>query len=179
MEVFFSFEKSRYYSICMAVLLASMIQACSSRPMAPQPGAYAPPMRSGSVCGEPFPLSPSMIGRLNQPYEIGGQTFYPMASAAGFSEEGVAAWYGIPFHGQATASGEIFDRNLMTAAHPALPMNTCVKVTNLANGYWLVLRINDRGPFNDARVLDTSEAAAKYLDFYQQGTTQVRIEVLP
>jgi len=91
-------------------------------------------------------------------------------------EVGEASWYGPGFHGQETANGETFNQNEMTAAHPNLPMGTKAKVTNLENGKKVDVRINDRGPYTQSRVIDLSSAAAKKLDMKGDGSTQVKIE---
>jgi rare lipoprotein A len=93
-------------------------------------------------------------------------------------QEGVASWYGPGFHGRRTATGEIFDQYELTAAHPSLPLGTRVMVTNLRNGRAVEVRINDRGPFVDGRVIDLSYAAARVLGMVGPGTTRVRVEVL-
>lgn len=94
------------------------------------------------------------------------------------TEEGKASWYGGKFHGRKTASGETFDKNAMTAAHRTLPFGTLARVTNLDNGLVAVVRINDRGPWIDGRILDGSEAVARELDYRGRGITRVRVEVL-
>ena len=94
-------------------------------------------------------------------------------------EFGEASWYGPGFHGQETASGETFNQKEMTAAHPSLPMGTKAKVTNLENGKKVEVRINDRGPSADGRVIDLSSAAAKKLDMKKDGSDQVKIETKP
>jgi rare lipoprotein A (peptidoglycan hydrolase) len=94
-------------------------------------------------------------------------------------EVGEASWYGPGFQGQATANGETFNQKDMTAAHPTLPMGTKAKVTNLENGKKIEVRINDRGPYAEDRVIDLSKAAAKKLDMKEDGTTQVKIETKP
>ncbi|MFA6162705.1 MAG: septal ring lytic transglycosylase RlpA family protein [Methylobacter sp.] len=94
-------------------------------------------------------------------------------------EVGEASWYGPGFQGQETASGETFDQKEMTAAHPTLPMGTKAKVTNLENNKKVEVRINDRGPYGEDRVIDLSGAAAKKLDMKEDGTTQVKIETKP
>ena len=91
---------------------------------------------------------------------------------------GVSSFYGTDFHGKLTANGEVFDMYGLTAAHKTLPLNTTVRVTNLANNKSLILRINDRGPYIKGRILDCSYGAAKKLDFIIQGTTKVRIEII-
>ena len=91
---------------------------------------------------------------------------------------GVSSWYGPNFHGKLTANGEVYDMYGVTAAHKTLPLNTVCRVTNMANKRSLILRINDRGPYIKGRILDCSYGAAKKLDFINQGTTKVKIEVI-
>ena len=91
---------------------------------------------------------------------------------------GIASYYSETLHGRRTASGELYDKRALTAAHPALPFGSRVRVTNLANGRSVVVRINDRGPHVKERVIDLSYAAARELQFIGQGTTRVRLEVL-
>ena len=114
----------------------------------------------------------------SKPYAVRGKTYYPLQSARGFVEEGIASWYGPGFHGKRTANGEKYDMNAMTAAHKILPLGTFVRVTNKNNGRSLVLRINDRGPFVNDRVIDLSRAAADKLDVLAKGTAPVRITAL-
>jgi rare lipoprotein A len=94
------------------------------------------------------------------------------------AEIGIASWYGAEHHGRRTASGEPFDMNAATAAHPTLPFGTQVRVTNLANGRAIVLRVNDRGPFVGGRIIDVSRHAAGQLGFRRAGTARVRVEIL-
>ena len=100
------------------------------------------------------------------------------ASAPGWTETGVASWYGIPFHGRRTASGEIYDMRELTAAHPKLPFGTRVRVHNLDNDKRVDVRINDRGPFAKQRIIDVSRRAAESLDMVGPGTARVRITVV-
>lgn len=95
------------------------------------------------------------------------------------SETGLASYYGHQYHGRTTANGETYDENQLTAAHRTLPFDTRVRVTNLTNGKEVVLRINDRGPFVDGRIIDVSYRAAGELDFVAAGVVKVRVEVLP
>jgi rare lipoprotein A len=97
------------------------------------------------------------------------------APAPGWSETGIASWYGNPYHGRAAASGEIYDMNQMTAAHRTLPFGSVVKVTKLDDGKNVEVRINDRGPFVDGRIIDLSRAAARQLGLIGPGTAMVRI----
>lgn len=111
-----------------------------------------------------------------KPYTIRGITYYPLASGVGFSEEGIASWYGKDFHGKKTANGEVYDMYGMTAAHKLLPFNTQVRVTNLNNGKSIVVRVNDRGPFVEKRVIDLTHTGASNLGMLGPGTTRVRVE---
>lgn len=110
------------------------------------------------------------------PYIWNGMSYTPLQTAAGYSEEGVASWYGMKFHGYETANGEIYDMYAMTAAHKTLPLPSYARVTNLENGQSVIVRVNDRGPFHGDRTIDLSWAAAKKLDFHDQGVASVRIE---
>lgn len=96
----------------------------------------------------------------------------------GFTETGVASWYGVPYHGRPSASGEIFDMEKLTAAHRVLPFQTWVEVTNLSNGKQVEVRITDRGPFVRGRIIDLSLAAARQLDMVGAGTARVRLKVI-
>ncbi len=113
-----------------------------------------------------------------RPYRVGGKVYYPLPSAQGYVEEGVASWYGPGFHGKTTASGERYNMYAYTAAHRILPMGTKVLVTNLENGRQVIVRINDRGPFVKGRIIDLSFAAARALGMHQKGTAWVRIQAL-
>jgi rare lipoprotein A (peptidoglycan hydrolase) len=101
------------------------------------------------------------------------------AAKSNHKEVGEASWYGPGFHGKETANGETFNQNKMTAAHPSLPLGTKAEVTNLENGKKVEVRINDRGPYAEDRVIDVSRAAAKRLGMEEQGTTEVKIETKP
>ncbi|MCL4235311.1 MAG: septal ring lytic transglycosylase RlpA family protein [Deltaproteobacteria bacterium] len=96
----------------------------------------------------------------------------------GWSQSGTACWYGGEFHGRRTASGEIFDENKLTAAHPSLPFGTIVRVTNTANDRSVLVRINDRGPWKRGRIIDLSRAAADQIGMIQTGLAEVEIEVV-
>lgn len=101
------------------------------------------------------------------------------AQQAGDIEEGSATWYGSRYHGRKTTSGEVYNKNHMTAAHPTLPFGTKVKVTNLDTDKAVVVRINDRGPFVGGHIIDLSEASARLIGLRRSGTAQVRVEILP
>ena len=116
--------------------------------------------------------------RGTRPYTVRGKTYYPLKSARGFVEEGTASWYGPGFHGKTTANGETYNQYAMTAAHKLLPLGTKVRVTHMGNGRSIIVRINDRGPFVDDRVIDLSRAAANRLNILGPGTARVRIQSL-
>ncbi|MDO9220901.1 MAG: septal ring lytic transglycosylase RlpA family protein, partial [Thiobacillus sp.] len=114
----------------------------------------------------------------NRPYDVLGGSYVPQTQYRAHSEEGVASWYGKRFHGKKTASGERYDMYAMTAAHPTLPIPSYVRVTSLANGKSVVVRINDRGPFHKKRIIDLSYVAATRLGYIGNGSTRVRVESL-
>ncbi len=109
-------------------------------------------------------------------YVVWGKRYYVMKQHNGFSEHGIASWYGKKFHGRKTSSGEIYNMYAMTAAHKTLPLPAYVKVKNLQNGREITVRVNDRGPFHPGRVIDLSFAAAKKLGILRNGTARVEIQ---
>ena len=113
-----------------------------------------------------------------KPYTVNGKTYYPTVVGVGETATGIASWYGPGFHGKKTSNGETYNQNAFTAAHKTLPMNTILSVTNLDNGRKTTVRINDRGPFVDNRIIDVSKAAATRLDMLQSGTAPVKLEVI-
>ncbi len=141
----------RLFLLICAALAAFLLAACGKSPH-----------HSGGVPG-------------SRPYTVNGKPYYPLKSAHGFVEEGVASWYGPGFNGRKTASGERYDQEDMTAAHKILPLGTRVRVTNDRNKRSVVVRINDRGPFVDNRVIDLSHRAAVDLGIIGRGTAWVRI----
>ena len=111
---------------------------------------------------------------VRKPYTINGKTYTPKHQP-NYNKVGLASWYGPKFDGKPTATGEIFDKNDLTAAHKTLPLNSMVHVTNLENGKTLLVRVNDRGPFVDDRIIDLSEASAKALGTIHNGLAKVRV----
>ena len=114
----------------------------------------------------------------NDDYVEGGRTYRILPTAAGYDHVGVASWYGLKFHGRRTSSGETYDMYRLSAAHPTLPIPGYARVRNLENGRETVVRVNDRGPFHAARLVDLSYAAAVKLGFAEQGTARVRVTAL-
>jgi peptidoglycan lytic transglycosylase len=149
-----------------AILLAAALlagcagrRAVASRPSAASPPNATTPPETAKTEGNPpsEPINP-----------------YPGASV----EEGNASWYGAPFHGRRASNGEVYDMNKLTAAHRTLPFNTIVRVTNLSNGKSTVVRITDRGPFVENRIIDLSYAAAREIESIGPGVVPVRLEIL-
>lgn len=112
------------------------------------------------------------------PYEVNGQTYDILASTHNYKERGIASWYGTKFHGRKTSNGELYDLYAATAAHKTLPIPSYARVTNLDNGRSVIVRVNDRGPFHDDRLIDLSYGAAVKLGYMEQGTAPVEVEVL-
>ncbi|MEM7280188.1 MAG: septal ring lytic transglycosylase RlpA family protein [Pseudomonadota bacterium] len=161
---------------CITLLASLMVSACT--PFAPQDSA---PSRTptGNETQDAVPRDEPLSRRGNPPYyDQFGQRYYVLKTAKGYNERGVASWYGKKFHGRQTSNGEIFDMYAMTAAHKTLPLPAYVEVTNLRNGKKAVLRVNDRGPFVDNRIIDLSYAAATKLGIVQDGTGLVEVRTI-
>ena len=170
------------------LLLAVTLTACVS-PTSPQKtGSGRYDMADDSPVLEPIDLSavkpvvPVPVTRTlagnKSPYTVNGKTYTVMASEAGYQETGMASWYGRKFHGHLTSNGEIYDMFRLSAAHKSLPIPSFLEVTNLDNGKSVVVRVNDRGPFHDGRIVDLSYAAAAYLDYADKGTARVSVRAL-
>jgi rare lipoprotein A len=117
--------------------------------------------------------------KIGDPYTINNKTYSPVETKD-YKATGIASWYGkkYGFHGRKTANGDVYNANLLTAAHQTLPMPSLVKVTNLSNNKSIIVMVNDRGPFAKNRIIDVSEKVADFLDFKNKGTTNVKIEYL-
>ena len=150
-----------------AASLALALGACSATQ--PESGGPNSRGRGGSGQGE---------YKVGLPYQVDGVWFYPREDL-GYAATGLASWYGSEFNGRRTANGEIFNMNIVSAAHPTLPLPSIVRVTNLENGRAISVRVNDRGPFARGRIIDLSRRAAQLLGFELQGTARVRVEILP
>ena len=157
------------------------LSACSSTPPASVDTDSAP-----SSSATPSELPPDAVprreprSRYGNPafYEVYGVRYEVMDSSHGYHERGVASWYGTKFHGKATSSQEPYDMHAMTAAHKTLPLPTYVRVRNLSNNRSVVVRVNDRGPFIDNRIIDLSYAAATKLDMVRAGTSLVEVTAI-
>jgi len=124
--------------------------------------------------GDPVPKGGGTY-RVGKPYTVAGRVYVPEEDV-NYQQEGMASWYGDDFHGRLTANGEVFDMGSLTAAHPTLPMPSYARVTNLANGKSLIVRVNDRGPYHGNRLIDVSNKAAELLEFKGNGVAKVRVE---
>jgi rare lipoprotein A len=128
-----------------------------------------------------FVLAAVVLGGCSHKHHVRVQTAPPPATApvqVGYTESGIASWYGHPYHGRAAANGEIYDMETLVAAHRTLPFDCWVRVVNLSNNKSVEVRIIDRGPFVDGRIIDLSHAAAKAIDLIGPGTAQVSVEVI-
>jgi rare lipoprotein A len=114
----------------------------------------------------------------NRPYTVLGRDYVPATTLRPYRERGIASWYGRKFHGEKTSTGETYDMYAMTAAHPTLPLPSYARVTNVATGKSVVVRVNDRGPFLHGRVIDLSYAAAAKLGIAQKGSGEVDVEAI-
>lgn len=171
--------------------LVFLVAACAgiakreAAPETPKRGAYYkddgpgdhPPPNLASI-PDAKPRAEPLHRFANRPYQVFGRDYVPLADARNFRQRGVASWYGKRFHGSPTSTGEPYDMYAMTAAHPTLPLPSYVRVTNLANGHSVIVRVNDRGPFHAERVIDLSYTAAYKLGFADAGSALVEVEGL-
>lgn len=155
---------ARLRSLVPAMIMVLLLAACGTT------------SRTGSHQAGGRYLAGHPSYKIGAPYEIGGVWYYPKVDYD-YDKAGVASWYGEQFNRKYTANGEIFDLNQLTAAHPTLPMPSVVEVTNLDNGRELQLRVNDRGPYANGRIIDVSRRAAQLLGFETRGTARVRVKI--
>jgi rare lipoprotein A len=182
---------------CGVVVMALALAACTSTPKrdgsaAAPKGTPSPPGKSGGYYkddgpGENPPANldalPDAVPKLeplsrfsNRPYTVFGVDYVPATTLRPYKERGIASWYGRKFHNQKTSNGETYDMYAMTAAHPTLPLPSYARVTNVATGKSVVVRVNDRGPFHPGRVIDLSYAAAYRIGIAQKGSGPVEVE---
>ena len=158
------------YSLLTIFLLAGLVSACSQRDRYITVDRPSPP--------NTVRVPQQSKGDLPQSYTVNGVRYYPLPDSVGYTEIGNASWYGKKFHGRRTASGEIFDMYEKSGAHKTLPIGTYVRVSNLHNDKYTVLRINDRGPFVKGRIIDLSYGAAKEIGLIGPGVTKVKVTAL-
>lgn len=162
--------------LTLAAIACLFTANCMVGPMArmvdPQYGVPASPRIVEE--GQPVPRGGGVY-RVGNAYTIAGRTYVPEVNP-NYNTEGIASWYGADFHGRRTANGEVFDMHSISAAHPTLPIPSYVRVTNITNRRSLIVRINDRGPFKDNRIIDLSKKSADLLGFRGNGLARVRVE---
>lgn len=165
----------------LAIVLTLLLIGCSTAPKSRYSQTHdSIPTRlpTAAELAEPIPKTEVPSRQGNRTYSLFGRTYNILPDARGFVDEGMASWYGEKFHGHLTSNGETYDMYAMSAAHKTLPLPTYVRVTNLANERSVVVRVNDRGPFHDNRIIDLSYVAAYKLGMLATGTSRVRIEAL-
>src|SRR5271154_2220729 len=126
--------------------------------------------------GQPVPRGGGQY-LVGHPYSVAGHRYYP-AEDPSYSAVGMASWYGAAFHGRRTANGEVYDMASLSAAHPTMPLPSYARVTNLSNGYSVIVRVNDRGPYHGGRVMDVSSRVADVLDIKGMGTARVKVDYI-
>jgi rare lipoprotein A len=178
--------------VALLLLLAAALAGCGTtahRPPAPAAGASKSGYYKDDGPGEHVPANldaiPDAVPRAeplnrfaNRPYTVLGREYVPATSLRPYKERGIASWYGRKFHGEKTSTGEVYDMYAMTAAHPTLPLPSYARVTNVANGRSVVVRVNDRGPFLHHRIIDLSYAAAHRIGIAQKGSGEVDVEAI-
>ena len=139
-----------------------------------------PPQKTRPMTFEQVSLLDEPLSRYGNPstYQVKGNTYDVLTTSTGYHQRGIASWYGTKFHEKRTSSGEAYDMYALTAAHKTLPLPTYVRVKNLENGREAVVKVNDRGPFHDERLIDLSYGAAVKLGILSKGTASVEIEAL-
>jgi rare lipoprotein A len=165
-------------ALLMVLAVACSIRQPDSRYPIAQDGAPLKSIGPGDVADAVPRADPILAAGNKSPYKVNGVTYEILDNARGYRARGIASWYGTKFHGHETSNGEIFDLYQATAAHKTLPIPCYALVTNLENGRKVVVRVNDRGPFHEDRLIDLSYAAAVKLGYMERGTAQVEVEVL-
>jgi rare lipoprotein A len=165
----------------LAALLSLLLASCAGKPSRveePQDGPSELSLRAEDVADAVPQAEPLARYGNHSPYEVFGRKYHVLKSSKGYRERGTASWYGSKFHGRRTSSGEPYDMHLATAAHKSLPLPTYAEVTNLDNGRKVIVKINDRGPFKDDRLIDMSYGAALRLDMVATGTARVEVKAI-
>jgi rare lipoprotein A len=160
-------------------LIALIVAGCVGAPPRPQPAPPSRPPPDVAAVPDAIPRAEPRSALGNPAfYDVLGKRYFVLGTAEGYLERGVASWYGPGFHAEKTSNGEPYDMYGMTAAHKTLPLPAFVRVTNLRNGRSVVVRVNDRGPFKDGRIIDLSYTAAARLDMLKDGTALVEVQSL-
>jgi rare lipoprotein A len=166
----------------LAVALSLLLAACAGAPQPrveePADGPPASGLRAEDVADATPRVEPRARYGNHSPYEVFGRKYHVLQSSEGYHERGTASWYGTKFHGRRTSSGEPYDLHLATAAHKSLPLPTYAEVVNLDNGRKVIVKVNDRGPFKDDRLIDLSYGAALRLGIVGTGTARVEVRAI-
>lgn len=173
--------RRQYTCLVLSGLFSLLLASCASEPpVEPEPGDGPSTLDiKAEDVADAVPRDEPLARYGNHtPYEVFGKEYYVLPSREGYHEKGVASWYGSKFHGRRTSSGEPYDMHLATAAHKTLPLPSYAEVTNLDNGRKVIVKINDRGPFKDNRLIDMSYGAALRLDMIATGTARVDVRVI-
>ena len=175
---------SIYAPHLVSLTIALLLGGCADAPSKSGGGYYlddgpgaSPPADIGSI-PDAVPRAEPINRATTRPYTVLGRSYRPYTQHQAYRVRGLASWYGKRYHGRQTANGEKYDMYAMTAAHTLLPLPSYARVTNLSNGRSVVVRINDRGPFHDERVIDLSYAAAYKLGYVNEGSAMVEIEAI-
>jgi rare lipoprotein A len=172
-------KPARLRSLALLYISTQLLLGCAAkRPIANRQPAPAPPAPAPAETVDNAKRDTSVPPSPSSPTHPKHSKTPPTPAPVGYTEEGNASWYGNPFHGRRASNGEVYDMYKLTAAHRTLPFETMVRVTNLNNGKTTTVRITDRGPFVDNRILDLSQAAAREIESIGPGVVPVRIEVL-
>lgn len=184
-------------SFILPIILSMLLSACGGATVKPEPARQPSPPPTGKPGGyylddgpgdnppvaidsipDATPRTEVPLERANRPYKALGKSYTPMVKFSPYKQRGIASWYGRRYHGQKTSSGEVYDMYSMTAAHTTLPIPSYVRVTNPANGRSVIVRVNDRGPFHNDRLIDLSYAAAYKLRLVENGSGPVEVEAI-
>jgi rare lipoprotein A len=170
--------KRLVFPVTLAVLLLAACAGEKKKEAEPGDGPSSRSMTAADV-KDAVPASEPLARYGNHsPYTVLGKTYTVLPTSKGYHERGIASWYGSKFHGRRTSSGEVYDMHLATAAHKSLPLPTYAEVTNLDNGRKMIVKINDRGPFHEDRIIDLSYAAAIKLGVDQTGTARIDVRAI-
>jgi rare lipoprotein A len=166
----------------VSLTLAAILSACTGARTrgggGQDDGPVGPPPVNLDKIADAKPRSEPLNPGANHPYTALGRKYAPYQSLQPYRQRGIASWYGRKFHGKLTSSGERYDMYAMTAAHTILPIPSYARVTNLANGRSIIVRVNDRGPFHADRIIDLSYAAAYKLGYVTAGSAKVEVEAI-